>query len=102
MITKKEVDEDIQVDPNLLFQFDPNLLYQSPDVEQFYPDAIRRFSLGRLIPSSVPLTNQGRRRTVVQEFKKKFRFVFVIFAVISLLDIFIAGYLSSFHCLIFS
>ena len=88
IITKKEVEEDIQVDPNLL--------YQSPDVEQFHPYGIRRFSLDGLIPPSVPLTNQDRRRAaltvVLQEFKKKFRFLFVIFAIISLLDIFIAGY----------
>ena len=83
IITKKEVNEGIQVGPNLL--------YQSPDIGKLYPDGIRRFSLGGLIPASVPLTNQDRRRsalTVLQEFKKKFRFGFMIFAFNSLVEIF--------------
>lgn len=72
-MTKKEVNEDIRVDQNLL--------YQSPDTGKFYPDDIRRFSLGGSIPANVPLMNQDRKRsalTVLQEFKKKFRFRFMM------------------------
>lgn len=90
IITKKQVDDCVQVEPNLL--------YQCPEIDRFYPSGIRS-ALG--LPSDVPLTsipatNQDRRRLElsldVKEFKKRFRWIMFEITILAFVDLISTGY----------
>lgn len=90
IVTKKETDQSIQVDPSLL--------YQCPNNDQFYPNGIRSalgLSLNTLL-SGVPLTIDERRRvelsSILKQFRTRYRLIFFIIAILALVDLIVSGY----------